>query len=79
MRGRFRACYNAGLKSNPSMQGSTVLVARIGSNGEVLGVTGGAGEMAPIAGCLKAVVSSGGFAVPAGGSPTISIPVTFVL
>jgi hypothetical protein len=80
MRGRFRACYQAGLDSNPELAGSVTLVAKIGPNGAVTGVSGGGGALSPIVGCLKAVVSSGGFSPPDNGvGATISIPITFVV
>lgn len=79
MRGRFRRCYQTGLNANPEMAGSVTLVAKIGPNGEVLGVSGGGGGgLGAIVPCLKAVVSSGGFAPPDGGGATVTIPITFV-
>ena len=79
MRGRFRNCYNSGLKTNPEMAGSATLTAKIGPNGEVLSVGGGAsGNLSAIVPCLKAVVRSGAFSPPEGGSAFISIPITFV-
>lgn len=79
MRGRFRRCYQQGLNTNPEMQGSVQLTAKIGPNGEVLGVGGGGGgSLGPIVGCLKAVVASGAFSPPDSGSAIISIPITFV-
>ena len=79
MRGRFKRCYEQGLNSNPEMQGSVSLTAKIGPNGEVLSVGGGGGgSLGAIVPCLKAVVSSGGFAPPDSGSAIISIPITFV-
>ena len=79
MRGRFKACYQAGLRQNPEMAGSVSLVATIGPNGEVRGVSGGGGGgLGAIVGCLKAVVRSGAFAPPEGGSAVVSIPITFV-
>jgi hypothetical protein len=79
MRGRFRRCYQQGLNTNPEMQGSVTLTAKVGPNGEVLGVGGGGGgSLGPIVGCLKAVVSGGAFSPPDGGSAIITIPITFV-
>jgi hypothetical protein len=80
MRGRFRACYQAGLDANPELAGSVTLVAKIGPNGAVTGVSGGGGALSPIVGCLKSVVSGGGFSPPDNGvGATISIPITFVV
>lgn len=78
MKGRFRACYQAGLNSNPELQGSVTLVAKIGPNGEVQSVSGGGGGLGAIVGCLKGVVASGGFSPPEGGSAVVTIPITFV-
>jgi hypothetical protein len=78
MKGRFRACYQTGLAANPDMQGQVTLVAKIGPNGEVMGVSGGGGALGPIVGCLKAVVAGAQFAPPDGGSATVAIPITFV-
>ncbi len=79
MRGRFKACYQAGLNQNPEMSGSATLVAKIGPNGQVTSVGGGAGgSLGSIVPCLKAVVRSGAFSPPEGGSAVVSIPITFV-
>lgn len=78
MKGRFRACYQAGLNSNPEMAGTVTLVATIGPNGEVQGVSGGGGSLGPIIGCLKSVVQSAAFSPPDGGRAVVSIPITFV-
>jgi hypothetical protein len=79
MRGRFRRCYQQGLNSNPEMQGSVTLTAKVGPNGEVLGVGGGGGgSLGPIVGCLKAVVAGAQFAPPDGGGAIITIPISFV-
>lgn len=79
MRGRFRRCYQQGLNSNPEMQGSVTLTAKVGPNGEVLGVGGGGGgSLGAIVGCLKAVVAGAQFAPPDGGGAIITIPISFV-
>ena len=79
-RGRFRACYNKGLETHPTMQGAVVLVAKIDAQGAVTGVGGSSVPLQPILGCLKAVVASGGFAPPDNGAgATISVPVTLAL
>lgn len=78
MRGRFRACYQAGLNDDPGLQGAVTLVAKLGAGGEVTKVTGGGGALGAIFPCLEAVVRSGGFSSPEGGSAIVSIPITFV-
>ena len=56
------------------------MIANVGSNGEVTGVAGGGGALMPIVGCLKAVVASGAFSPPVGGTgATVSIPLTFTI
>jgi len=78
MRGRFRRCYQLGLRQNPELQGTVTLTAKVGPNGEVLGVGGGSAALSTIVPCLKAVVSAGGFSPPEGGGAVIAIPITFV-
>ncbi len=79
MRGRFRRCYVMGRKQNPDMAGTATLTAKVGPQGEVLGVGGGASPpLAPIMGCLKAVVAGAQFAAPTGGGAVVTIPITFV-
>ncbi len=79
MRAPFRGCYRAGLSANPTLQGSTTLVARVGANGAVTSVGGGGGALAPIAGCLKAVVRGAQFSPPRDGGGVVSITVNFLL
>lgn len=79
MRARFRGCYQTGLRSNPNIQGSITLTAKIGPNGNVKGIDEkGDGGLAPIIPCLKAVVSSGKFTPPQGGDSKVVIPIKFV-
>ncbi len=77
MKNRFRICYQEGLKSKPDMAGSVTLIAKIGPNGDVQGVSGTSTSLGPILGCLKSVVSSGSFSPPEGGPAVIEIPITF--
>jgi hypothetical protein len=81
MRAGFRACYNRGLASNPDLQGSVRITAKVGPNGEVLSATpnatGTLGE--EVVNCVVRRVQSATFAPPEGGGATIVIPVTFAL
>ncbi|MFO0548734.1 MAG: AgmX/PglI C-terminal domain-containing protein [Polyangiaceae bacterium] len=75
----FRRCYNAGLKTDPDMQGSVRITAKIGPNGEVTSATpsGGGGLSAQVVGCVVSRVASAQFDKPEGGGATIVIPVSF--
>ena len=78
MRGAFRRCYEAGMLVQPEMQGAVSLFAKVGPNGEVLGVTGGGGPLAPIVPCLVGVVQTAQFDPPTGGTTTmVAIPIEF--
>lgn len=79
LKGQFRHCYQRQLPTHPEMEGSVLLVARIGENGEVLSVGGGGGVLAPIVPCLKAAVGGAQFAPPKSGAAVLQIPVTFRL
>jgi hypothetical protein len=81
MRAGFRACYNRGLASNPDLQGSVRITAKIGPNGEVLSATpsGGGGLGDEVVSCVVRRVQSASFAPPEGGGATVVIPVTFAL
>jgi hypothetical protein len=75
----FRRCYNKGLQEDPNMKGSVRITAKIGPNGEVLGVSpSGSGLSGTVISCVAARVSSAQFSPPEGGGATIVIPVTFV-
>ncbi len=78
MKGQFRRCYNFALKAHPKVQGSVMLVAVIGAEGDVVG--GGGGPLAPIVPCLEAVLSQGAFSPPSNGvGATVSVPITVIL
>jgi len=81
MRAGFRACYNRGLASNPDLQGSVKITARIGPNGEVLSATpsGGGGLGDEVVSCVVRRVQAATFSPPEGGGASIVIPVTFAL
>lgn len=79
MSGRFRRCYQAGLDGDPTLAGSVVLMAKVGPDGGVLGVSGGGGGLGAIVPCLKAVVAGAPFSAPKGGKAVmVSIPITFL-
>src|SRR5215468_10587328 len=81
MKAGFRACYNRGLASNPDLQGSVKITAKIGPNGEVVSATpaGGAGLGDEVVSCLVRRVQAANFNPPEGGGASIVIPITFAL
>ena len=80
LRAKFRACYNTGLQSDPTMQGSITISARISPNGEVESATpqGGNGLSDGVQKCIARVVRNANFEAPGGTGSTINIPVKFV-
>jgi hypothetical protein len=62
----------------PSLDGTVTLVGSLGPNGEVVSVAAGpTTSLKAIVPCLKAVMASGGFAPPDGGSAEVSVIATF--
>jgi hypothetical protein len=80
LRGRFRACYQTGLNSDPSMSGKVLISARVGPNGEVSSadVASNTGLSPAVAQCIAGHVRRATFSAPGGGGSTLQIPVTFV-
>jgi len=81
LRGRFRACYEHGLASNPPLQGSVKITAKIAPNGEVVSATPSGGESLgqEVVSCLVSRLRSESFTPPEGGGASIVIPITFAL
>jgi hypothetical protein len=81
MKAGFRACYNRGLASNPDLQGSVKITAKVGPNGEVVSATpaGGGGLGDEVVQCLVRRVQSATFYPPDGGGASLVIPITFAL
>ncbi len=79
LRGRFRACYQQGLNSDPTMSGKVVIQARVGPNGEVQSadVASNTGLSPAVASCIARHVRNAQFTGNGQGS-TLNIPVTFV-
>jgi hypothetical protein len=80
LRGRFRACYQTGLNSDPNMSGKVLISARVGPNGEVTSadVASNTGLTPAVAQCIAGHVRRATFSAPGGGGSTLQIPVTFV-
>jgi len=80
LRPRFRACYQQGLNTDPSMSGKVTITAKVGPNGEVSSadVSSNTGLSAGVAQCIARAVRNAQFSAPGGSGSTLSIPVTFV-
>lgn len=77
--GRFRACYETGLRSNPNLQGRVSVAFSIGRDGAVGGASN-AGSDLPDSGVVSCVVSSFrglSFPAPEAGIVTVSYPISF--
>ncbi|MFO0554860.1 MAG: AgmX/PglI C-terminal domain-containing protein [Polyangiaceae bacterium] len=77
--GRFRACYEAGLRNNPNLQGRVTVGFVIGADGAV-GSVNNAGSDLPDAGVVSCVVGSFrglSFSAPEGGIVKVSYPIVF--
>ncbi len=76
--GRFRVCYQSGLKNNPNLQGRVVVSFIIGRDGTVSG-TGGGGDLpdAGVVGCVAGAFSALTFPQPDGGIVTVRYPIVF--
>jgi len=80
LRPGFRACYNAGLASDPTMSGKIVLLIKVGTNGDVEQVAkgGGSGLSSDVEACIMNRARSATFVAPGGDGSTVNVPVTFV-
>lgn len=77
--GRFRACYNEGLRSNPALAGRVTTRFVIGRDGSVV-TAGDGGSDLPDAGvraCVHRAFSSLSFPQPEGGIVTVAYPILF--
>lgn len=77
--GRFRLCYENGLRDNPNLQGRVSVRFVIGRDGAVSNVSNGGSDM-PHSGVVSCVVRSFyglSFPRPAGGMVTVTYPILF--
>jgi hypothetical protein len=80
LRPGFRACYNQGLQSDPTMQGSVTICAKISPNGEVdsANIQSNTGLSDGVAKCISRKVKNANFSPPGPNGSTLCIPVKFV-
>lgn len=77
--GRFRLCYENGLRNNPNLQGRVSVRFVIGRDGAVSNVSNGGSAM-PDTGVVSCVVRSFyglSFPRPTGGTVTVVYPIMF--
>jgi tetratricopeptide (TPR) repeat protein len=76
--GRFRLCYEAGLRSNPNLQGRVAVRFIIQRDGGVTAVNGG-GDLpdAAVVRCVASAFNGLTFPQPEGGLVTVEYPIAF--
>ncbi len=76
--GRFRLCYENGLRNNPNLQGRVVVRFVIGRDGRVSNV-GGGGDLPDggVTSCVTRAFYGLSFPQPEGGIVTVSYPIVF--
>jgi hypothetical protein len=74
--GRFRACYEVGLRTNPNLEGRVTARFVIGSDGAVSNVSAG-GDLpdAQVKSCVASAFYGLSFPTPEGGIVTVSYPI----
>lgn len=77
--GRFRLCYENGLRNNPTLQGRVVVKFVIGADGAVSSTSDGGSDL-PDKAVVQCVLRSFGglsFPAPEGGMVTVTFPISF--
>jgi hypothetical protein len=77
--GRFRACYEDGLKRNPGLAGRVATRFVIGRDGAVSSVSDGGSDLsdAAVRSCVQRAFRSISFPQPEGGIVTVNYPIVF--
>jgi hypothetical protein len=77
--GRFRLCYEQGLKTNPSLSGRVKIRFVIGKTGEVSGVSDGGSDLPDksVVACVVKAFGNLSFPQPEGGIVTVVYPLVF--
>ena len=77
--GRFRACYQDGLRRNPSLTGRVSVRFVIGRDGAVSNVGNGGSDLpdASVVSCVVRAFYGVGFPQPEGGIVTVTYPIVF--
>ncbi len=77
--GRFKACYESGLRNNPSLQGRVSVRFVIGTEGSVGSVANGGSDLpdAGVVSCVQRAFYGLSFPAPESGIVTVSYPIVF--
>ena len=77
--GRFRRCYEQGLKKNPIVQGRVTTRFLIGRDGSVAYASDGGSDLPDgnVVSCVVSAFSRLSFPEPAGGTVVVEYPITF--
>lgn len=76
--GRFRLCYENGLRNNPNLQGTVAVTFVIGRDGSVSNVGGGGGMPdSGVVSCVTRAFYGLGFPAPEGGVVRVTYPISF--
>jgi hypothetical protein len=78
--GRFRQCYEAGLRTNPNLTGRVTARFVIGRDGAVTNAMNGGGDLpdAAVTSCVVSAFYGLSFPAPDGGIVTVSYPIMLV-
>jgi hypothetical protein len=79
LRGKFRECYQAGLKVDPEMQGRVVVSASVEPDGNVgaTSIASNVGLSTTVISCIADVLQHAQFSSPGGSGSRLQVPVTF--
>ncbi|MBM4374506.1 MAG: FHA domain-containing protein [Deltaproteobacteria bacterium] len=76
--GRFRLCYENGLRNNPNLQGTVAVTFVIGRDGSVSNVGGGGGlPDSGVVSCVTRAFYGLAFPTPEGGVVRVTYPISF--
>jgi hypothetical protein len=78
--GRFRSCYDMGLRTNPNLTGRVTARFVIGRDGAVSNAMNGGGDLpdAAVTSCVISAFYGLSFPAPDGGIVTVTYPIMFV-
>ena len=77
--GRFRLCYENGLRDNPTLQGRVTVRFVIGRDGSVAGAQNGGSDLSDpaVVSCVVRAFYGLSFPQPEGGIVTVTYPIAF--